>query len=158
MLLGTILPIIANGYQKLLKMVDDETDAAIAAGLTKTFRFHDYGGLCSKQQMALAESFTCVEKEMFFNEIEMPPQQWRTTVRSLLRVDIYGHGMYSRSMFQSSCAVRTLPRNSGNAIHTLIRFSLQKYSTKFIYRTTRFQAQRLEGSGFRDGAATESSS
>jgi len=91
MLLGTILPIIANGYQKLLKMVDDETDAAIAEGLTKTFRFHDYGGLCSKQQASLAESFTCVEKEMFFNEIEMPPQQWRTTVRSLLRVDIYGH-------------------------------------------------------------------
>lgn len=117
MLLGTILPIIANGYQKLLKMVDDETDAAIAEGLTKTFRFHDYGGLCSKQQASLAESFTCVEKEMFFNEIEMPPQQWRTTVRSLLRVDIYGHGVYSRSMFHSSCAVRTLPRSSGNAIH-----------------------------------------
>jgi hypothetical protein len=97
MLLGTILPIIANGYQKLLKMVDDATDVAISAGLNKTFRFHDYGGLCSKQA-SVAEAFTCVEKEMFFNEIEMPPQQWRTTVRSLLRVDIYGHGMLSRSV------------------------------------------------------------
>jgi hypothetical protein len=49
MLLGTILPIIANGYQKLLKMVDQETDAAVAGGQTKTFRFHDYGGFCGRQ-------------------------------------------------------------------------------------------------------------
>jgi hypothetical protein len=34
---------------------------------------------------------TCVEKEMFFNAVEMPAHQWRTTVRALLRVDIYGH-------------------------------------------------------------------
>lgn len=39
MLLGTILPIIANGYHRLLKMVDDETDKATASGSTKTFRF-----------------------------------------------------------------------------------------------------------------------
>lgn len=34
---------------------------------------------------------TCVAKEMFFNAVEMAPHQWRTTVRALLRVDIYGH-------------------------------------------------------------------
>ena len=90
MLLGTVLPIIANGYARLLKMIDDETDAAVAAGQTKTFRFHDYGGLCGKQQTVL-EAMTCVEKEMAFNAVEMPPVQWRTTVRALLRVDIYGH-------------------------------------------------------------------
>jgi hypothetical protein len=28
---------------------------------------------------------------MFFKPIEMPAWQWRTTVRALLRVDIYGH-------------------------------------------------------------------
>jgi hypothetical protein len=43
------LPIVANGYQRLLKMIDEETDAAEAAGQTKTFRFHDYGGLCGRQ-------------------------------------------------------------------------------------------------------------
>lgn len=37
------------------------------------------------------EALTCVAKEMFFNAVEMPPHQWRTTVRALLRVDIYGH-------------------------------------------------------------------
>lgn len=34
---------------------------------------------------------TCVEKDLFFNAVEMPAHQWRTTVRALLRVDIYGH-------------------------------------------------------------------
>ncbi|CZR61170.1 uncharacterized protein PAC_11066 [Phialocephala subalpina] len=90
MLLGTILPIIANGYQRLLKMVDEETDAAEAAGQTKTFRFQDYGGLCGKQESVEA-AMTCMEKELLFNAVEMPAHQWRTTVRALLRVDIYGH-------------------------------------------------------------------
>lgn len=90
MLLGTILPIIANGYQKLLKMIDDETEMATAAGQTKTFRFNDYGGMCGKTE-SIEQAITCFEKTMFFESVEMPPQQWRTTVRALLRVDIYGH-------------------------------------------------------------------
>lgn len=90
MLLGTILPIIANSYQKLLKMVDDETDEAEASGQTKTFRFQDYGGLCGKQE-TVEHTMNCLDKELLFNAVEMPAHQWRTTVRALLRVDIYGH-------------------------------------------------------------------
>ena len=90
MLLGTLIPIIANAYKRLLDMIDAETDAAVALGQTKTFRFHDYGGLCGTQQ-SIHETMACIEKEMMFNTVEMPPIQWRTTVRALLRVDIYGH-------------------------------------------------------------------
>ncbi|KAF4637446.1 hypothetical protein G7Y89_g652 [Cudoniella acicularis] len=90
MLLGTLLPIIAHGYQRLLKMIDEETDKAVAAGQTKTFRFNDYGGLC-RNQTTIAGEMACLEKELMFNAVEMPPSQWRTTVRALLRVDIYGH-------------------------------------------------------------------
>ena len=90
MLLGTILPIIANGYGRLLTMIDKETDEAVTSGQMKAFRFHDYGGLCGKEQ-STEQSMVCFEKELFFNAIEMPPAQWRTTVRALLRVDIYGH-------------------------------------------------------------------
>jgi hypothetical protein len=92
MLLGTILPIIANGYKRLLKMVDEETDAAIAAGQTKTFRFHDYGGLgCREREATAQDAMVCIEKETFFSAVEMPPMQWRTTVRALLRIDIHGN-------------------------------------------------------------------
>lgn len=90
MLLGTLIPVIVDAYRRLLEMIDVETDAAIAAGQTKTFRFHDYGGLCGDQQ-TIDESMVCIEKEMMFNAVELPPMQWRTTIRALLRVDIYGH-------------------------------------------------------------------
>ncbi|KAH6678353.1 hypothetical protein B0J14DRAFT_615113 [Halenospora varia] len=90
MLLGTLLPIIAHGYQRLLKMIDDETDRAVASGQTLTFKFNDYGGLCNTQ-LTIAGEMACIEKELMFNAVEMPPIQWRTTVRALLRVDIYGH-------------------------------------------------------------------
>jgi hypothetical protein len=89
MLLGTILPIIANGYQKLLQMVDDETTRAESLRQTKTFRFFDYGGLCGRQ--AISDEVACAETTKLASPIEMSPQQWRTTVRALLRVDIYGH-------------------------------------------------------------------
>jgi hypothetical protein len=92
MLLGTILPTIADGYYRLLKMVDDETEAAAAAGQTKTFRFQEYGGL-SEHQQPLQVALSCAEQQKFFNDMEMPPQQWRATVRALLRIDIYGHEM-----------------------------------------------------------------
>jgi len=90
MILGTLIPVIANGYKKLLDMIDAETEAAAALGQTKTFKFHEYGGLCGTQN-SIHGAMACIEKEMMFNAVEMPPQQWRTTVRALLRVDIYGH-------------------------------------------------------------------
>lgn len=71
-------------------MVDDETDIAIANGQTKLFRFREYGGLCNTQE-SIQGAMVCLEKEMMFKDIEMPPMQWRNTVRALLRVDIYGH-------------------------------------------------------------------
>ena len=93
MLLGTLLPIVAHGYQTLLSMVDDETNAAIAGHETKSFNLHDYGGICGRDVNSAdaADSMSCIDSELLFNTVDMPPIQWRTTVRALLRVDIYGH-------------------------------------------------------------------
>ncbi|PQE06471.1 C6 finger domain-containing protein [Rutstroemia sp. NJR-2017a WRK4] len=90
MLLGTILPIIANGYGRLLKMIDDETANAIATGRTKRFEYLEYGGLCERQK-PLLESIECIGKALPLANKEMQPAEWRRTVRALLRVDIYGH-------------------------------------------------------------------
>jgi hypothetical protein len=90
MLLGTLLPVVAHGYRRLLDMVDKETNTAITSRRTKTFNLHDYGGLCGRQ-VNPQDAFPCVEKDMLFNTVDMAPVQWRTTVRALLRVDIYGH-------------------------------------------------------------------
>lgn len=90
MLVGTLLPVVAHGYHRLLTMIDVETDAAVAAGQKKTFSFRDYGGLCGHQDTVLGE-MTCIEKDLMFETVELPPMQWRQTVRALLRVDIHGH-------------------------------------------------------------------
>jgi hypothetical protein len=90
MLLGTILPIIANGYQRLLQMIDDEATRAEVSGQTKTFRFHDYGGMCGRQ-IIVQDAVGCVQNGQFSKPIEMSAGEWRTTVGALLRVDIYGH-------------------------------------------------------------------
>ncbi|RFU35975.1 hypothetical protein B7463_g347, partial [Scytalidium lignicola] len=90
MLLGTILPIIANGYTRLLKMIDEETDAAITSGQMKTFHLQEYGGLCGKQN-AVEIPLTCTEAAIFFNQIDLQPSEWRSAVRALLRIDIYGY-------------------------------------------------------------------
>ncbi|KAF7936050.1 uncharacterized protein EAE98_002269 [Botrytis deweyae] len=90
MLIGTILPIIANGYGRLLKMVDEATAEAIAKGQTKIFRYLDYGGLCEHQR-PINETVECIGNALSIADREMQPAEWRTTVRALLRADIYGH-------------------------------------------------------------------
>ncbi|ATZ55126.1 hypothetical protein BCIN_11g04140 [Botrytis cinerea B05.10] len=90
MLIGTILPIIANGYGRLLKMVDEATSEAIAKGQTKIFRYLEYGGLCEHQR-PIHEAVECIGNALPMADREMQPAEWRTTVRALLRADIYGH-------------------------------------------------------------------
>ncbi|KAI9644677.1 hypothetical protein NHQ30_006701 [Ciborinia camelliae] len=90
MLIGTILPIIANGYGRLLKMVDEATAEAIVKGQTKIFKSLDYGGSCEHQK-TLDQAVDCIGKKPPMVDREMQPAEWRTTVRALLRADIYGH-------------------------------------------------------------------
>lgn len=82
MLLGTILPIVANGYKRLLVMVDEETEKAKALGIKKVFRIVAYGGLCGPGTPCGAVKH--------LNEAVMEPDEWRAAVRGLLRVDVYG--------------------------------------------------------------------
>jgi hypothetical protein len=82
MLLGTILPIIANGYKRLLVMVDEETQKAKSLGIKKVFRISAYGGLCNPDTL-------CAKAE-HLDEAAMEPDEWRVAVRGLLRVDVYG--------------------------------------------------------------------
>lgn len=83
MLLGTILPIIANGYKRLLVMVDEEAELARIAGAKKIFSMKAYGGLaCSEDPLCGAARHL----EMSV----MEPTEWRAAVRGLLRADVYG--------------------------------------------------------------------
>lgn len=75
-------------------MIDEETEAATAAGEMKWFVFNKYGDMCGMRDMyeSAAAGMTCVEtKHLLDQPVEMPPAQWRSTIRALLRVDMYGH-------------------------------------------------------------------
>lgn len=87
MLLGTLLPIIAHGYQRLLEMVDSEANAATAANQTKMFSLDDHRGLCGRH---LEPEYAGLGSDSLLNDVEMSPAQWRASVRALLRADIYG--------------------------------------------------------------------
>jgi hypothetical protein len=88
MLLGTLIPIIASSYIDLLKMIDEEADAAAVGGRSKTFSLKDYGGLCGLEKGFGKAAGQCVD---YLNEpVEMPATQWRSVLRAVLRVDIYG--------------------------------------------------------------------
>ena len=83
MLLGTILPIIVNGYKRLLVMVDEEAEIARAAGTKKIFSMKVYGGLARSE-----DSLCAVARHLEMSVME--PTEWRVAIRGLLRADVYG--------------------------------------------------------------------
>lgn len=83
MLLGTLLPVIVNCYQRLLEMVDYEANMAKAGGYQmgcKIFRDSSIrSGLYANAQ--------------YLENALMEPDDWRVAVHRLLRADVYGHEM-----------------------------------------------------------------
>lgn len=82
MLLGSLFPTVIEAYKKLLTIVDVEANRAKAAGSSKVFRLSEYGG-------NLASYEACCERTALYENVEMDPDEWRRTVRALLRTDIY---------------------------------------------------------------------
>jgi hypothetical protein len=82
MLISTLLPTIANGYKRLLTMVDVEADLAQATGTKVFFRLMAYGGCVSGKSLFQAPKY--------LENVEMESMEWRNIVRGLLYADIYG--------------------------------------------------------------------
>jgi len=89
MLLGTLLPILANCYARLIEMIDNETDAAVKSGAMKTFDFEAYGG--ATQSIHESRVACTSGQHLTGQEALLKPGEWRTLVRALLRWDLYGH-------------------------------------------------------------------
>lgn len=90
MLLGALLPSACNAYAAILEMVDAETARAKEEGRNFWFTFKDVGGLWGNMvdegaggQCGLLQSY---------NNRSMPPDMWRTTIRAIMRLDVYGFG------------------------------------------------------------------
>ncbi len=86
MMLGALLPTIANAYHRILAMVDTEMAEADRDRRLITFTLDEYGGLWGR----LAEVDTTCGMGENLDGAVLEPSMWRRTVRALLRIDVYG--------------------------------------------------------------------
>ncbi|KAK4230574.1 hypothetical protein QBC38DRAFT_469102 [Podospora fimiseda] len=87
MMLGAILPSLSNAYMQILTMVDNETAAAEKARRRIQFTLNEYGGVWGVLQDQ--EPYPCDAADKLEGAV-LEPQLWRLTVRSLLKLDVYG--------------------------------------------------------------------
>ncbi|KAL2130104.1 hypothetical protein VTI74DRAFT_6905 [Chaetomium olivicolor] len=87
MMLGALLPSLANAYMRILGMVDAEAAAADADRRKIRFSLSGYGGLWGLA--AKLDPVKCRATERLEGAI-LEPVLWRLTVRALLKMDVYG--------------------------------------------------------------------
>ncbi|KAI4592012.1 hypothetical protein KJ359_011959 [Pestalotiopsis sp. 9143b] len=85
MLLATLIPSIVHAYERIIRMVDQETAKAQAERREIAFMLDNYGGVWG----GLGKDDCCGTTKAL-NHRTMEPVMWRLTVRALMRVDVYG--------------------------------------------------------------------
>ena len=86
--LGALVPSACNTYAAILEMVDRETDLAKKEHRTFFFSFSEVGGLWGN----VVGDHGCCSALHSLNNSHLDPDTWRTTVRAILRLDVYGLG------------------------------------------------------------------
>lgn len=87
MILGALLPSVADAYHRILTLVDAEAARAAAAHTDFRFSLSRHGGVWGTSNAPAAG--VCGSQ---YEDKVIDPATWRLTVRALLRVDVYGHG------------------------------------------------------------------
>lgn len=87
MLLGTLIPSIVHAYARMLTVVDEETNRAVAERRKVVFKLNGLGGIWGR--FGEADDQLCGAQRNFGYR-EMEPVMWRLTVRALLKIDVYG--------------------------------------------------------------------
>ncbi|KAI0817994.1 hypothetical protein GGR55DRAFT_50971 [Xylaria sp. FL0064] len=87
MLLGTLIPSIVYAYARMLTIVDEETNRAVAERRKIAFKLNGLGGIWGR--LGAVDDDLCGAQRNFSYR-EMEPVMWRLTVRALLRIDVYG--------------------------------------------------------------------
>lgn len=85
MCLAALVPSACNAYASILEMLDKETAAANKEQRSIYFSFKDIGGLFG----TLGESVQCTQASNVHKQW-LKPDVWRTTMRAVLRIDVYG--------------------------------------------------------------------
>jgi hypothetical protein len=96
MCLAALVPSACNAYAVILTMLDKGTAAAKEDGRTIWFSFKEMGGLFGALDH---EHDDCTQYQSLNNQW-LQPDVWRTTMRAILRLDVYGFG--SKDMAQGA--------------------------------------------------------
>lgn len=87
MCLAALVPSACNAYAAILEMVDGETQRAKAEGRKLHFSYKFVNGMWSVGQ----HHDQCPNMELF-DDKDLDPDTWRTVMRAILRLDVYGFG------------------------------------------------------------------
>ncbi|KAI0416943.1 hypothetical protein F5X98DRAFT_171689 [Xylaria grammica] len=87
MLLATLIPSIVHAYVRMLAVVDEETNRAVAERRKIAFKLNGFGGIWGR--LGDEDDEFCGARRNFSHR-EMEPVMWRLTVRALLKIDVYG--------------------------------------------------------------------
>ena len=83
MFIGTLLPLIAEGYSRVLRWIDDEADAVAAAQGKKTLKMADFS-------LETAGLHTGMPDCPMSFEVELEPAEWRRLARQVVQRDVSG--------------------------------------------------------------------
>lgn len=93
LILGALLPSIADAYQNILDMVEAETARGICEQRQLQFTLPEFGGVWGQLE---ASTHACGATFRYADEW-MQPAMWRLLVRALLKTDVYGISSESRN-------------------------------------------------------------
>lgn len=96
--LGALVPSACNAYASILEMVDNETDTAKRENRAFFFSFKEVGGLWGN----VVDDHGCCSAIHSLNNSHLDPDMWRTTIRAILRLDVYGLGDAQGSVSSAS--------------------------------------------------------
>lgn len=86
MILGSLLPLMAQTYRRIVTMVDKEAARASLRKIRLPFSLNEYGGVWGS--MARWDSMCGQAPSMITRMVE--PPLWRLGIRAMLKMDVYG--------------------------------------------------------------------
>ncbi|KKP04733.1 hypothetical protein THAR02_03145 [Trichoderma harzianum] len=103
MCLGALVPSACNAYASILEMVDRDTERAKQENQMLYFSYKDVGGIWTKvaAEDSAGNSPDC-ELLRSYNNRFLEPDTWRTTMRAILRVEVYGFNNQTASVASAS--------------------------------------------------------
>ncbi|KAL7912098.1 hypothetical protein GGI35DRAFT_306537 [Trichoderma velutinum] len=103
MCLGALVPSACNAYASILEMVDRDTEHAKQDGQMLYFSYQEVGGIWTRvaAEDSVGDNPDCALLKSYNNRY-LEPDTWRTTMRAILRVEVYGFNDRKASVANSS--------------------------------------------------------